>query len=88
MAGRSELARLARQIAGSDVPGVPSPCVSVCRMDPVSGLCEGCCRTIGEIAAWSALDDEAKRAVWHAIAQRAVAAVPLTLPSPRSGEEK
>ena len=43
---------------------VPSPCIDVCLMDAKSGLCEGCLRTIDEIAAWSTLDDDAKRAVW------------------------
>ncbi|MCW5635661.1 MAG: DUF1289 domain-containing protein [Rubrivivax sp.] len=49
---------------------VPSPCVNVCRMDEASGLCEGCLRTIDEIAAWGQLDDEAKRAVWVRLEQR------------------
>jgi hypothetical protein len=39
-------------------------------MNPASGYCEGCWRTIDEIAAWSKLDDEAKRCVWLALAQR------------------
>jgi len=52
---------------------VPSPCINVCRMDPRSGLCEGCLRTIDEIAAWSQWPDTAKREVWQAIeARRAV----------------
>ena len=33
-------------------------------MSPVTGLCEGCLRTIDEIAAWSRMDDHEKRAVW------------------------
>lgn len=49
---------------------VPSPCISVCRMNPVSGLCEGCQRTIDEIAAWSRMDDPEKRAVWRMIEER------------------
>jgi predicted Fe-S protein YdhL (DUF1289 family) len=49
---------------------VPSPCISVCRMSDATGLCEGCLRTIDEIAAWSVLDDDARRAVWDAIAMR------------------
>jgi len=49
---------------------VPSPCVSICRMNEATGLCEGCLRTIDEIAAWSVLDDDARRAVWDAIAMR------------------
>jgi predicted Fe-S protein YdhL (DUF1289 family) len=39
-------------------------------MDPVSGLCTGCCRTLDEIAAWSVLDDDAKRAVWARLPAR------------------
>lgn len=53
---------------------VPSPCVSVCRMDARTGLCEGCYRTIDEIARWSALPDAERRAVWRAIAARRAAA--------------
>ncbi|MGF6965984.1 putative Fe-S protein YdhL (DUF1289 family) [Paraburkholderia sp. WC7.3g] len=49
---------------------VPSPCISVCRMDASTGWCEGCLRTIDEIAGWSMLDDDAKRAVWDAIEAR------------------
>ena len=43
--------------------GVASPCVSVCRMDESTGWCEGCWRTIDEIATWSRLDDAAKRGI-------------------------
>ena len=52
---------------------VPSPCSSVCRMSPSTGLCEGCLRTLDEIGAWSGLAATAKRQVWQAIAQRALA---------------
>ena len=50
--------------------GVPSPCISVCRMDARSGWCEGCLRTIDEIAGWSVMDDEQKRRVWQLLPQR------------------
>ena len=43
--------------------GVPSPCNNVCRMNPDIGLCEGCLRTLDEIAAWSSLSNDEKRAV-------------------------
>nr|NDG60814.1 DUF1289 domain-containing protein [Betaproteobacteria bacterium] len=36
-----------------------SPCVSVCRMDPLRQLCEGCLRTLDEIAAWGTLSEAA-----------------------------
>jgi predicted Fe-S protein YdhL (DUF1289 family) len=50
---------------------VPSPCINVCRIDPASGLCAGCRRTLDEIAAWSRLDDTGKRVVWAQLARRA-----------------
>jgi predicted Fe-S protein YdhL (DUF1289 family) len=59
----------ARDTAQSIAP-VPSPCINVCRMDPANGLCEGCLRTIDEIANWSSFDDAAKRAVWDEIERR------------------
>ncbi|MEW6099315.1 MAG: DUF1289 domain-containing protein [Pseudomonadota bacterium] len=49
---------------------VRSPCVGVCRMDPATGWCEGCLRTIDEIASWSSLSDEDKRAVWVRLRER------------------
>jgi uncharacterized protein len=42
---------------------VPSPCNKVCRIDPLTGWCEGCLRTLTEIGAWSQLDDDDKRSV-------------------------
>jgi predicted Fe-S protein YdhL (DUF1289 family) len=49
---------------------IPSPCLSVCRMDAAGTLCLGCYRTLDEIALWSRADDATKRQVWAAIAQR------------------
>jgi len=49
---------------------VPSPCTSVCTMHPQSGLCNGCFRTLDEIAQWSTATDKTKRAIWVAILQR------------------
>lgn len=47
-----------------------SPCVSVCKMNSVSQLCEGCFRTRDEIAAWSSAGNAAKQDVWQRIEQR------------------
>ena len=52
---------------------VPSPCVDICRMDEATGLCEGCLRTLDEIACWSLLDDAEKQAVCNELALRRVA---------------
>jgi len=53
---------------------VPSPCISVCAIDPGNGYCIGCFRTLDEIAAWVGLDAEARLAVWDAIEKRKKAA--------------
>jgi predicted Fe-S protein YdhL (DUF1289 family) len=49
---------------------VPSPCISICRMDAVTGWCEGCFRTLDEIAAWGMASDEERRAVWMQLVAR------------------
>lgn len=49
---------------------VPSPCMSICRMDSHSGLCEGCFRSLDEIRFWSQSDDAAKKRIWIALAER------------------
>ena len=49
---------------------VDSPCINVCTMDPASGLCAGCFRTLAEIGAWSSLDDGHRLAVLAAVARR------------------
>ncbi len=56
------VAELAQQVAA--LPQVPSPCQSVCVMHADTGWCEGCLRTLDEIAAWGRMDNPAKRAVW------------------------
>ena len=53
-----------------DGADIPSPCISICRMNDTTALCEGCFRTRDEIAAWSGADDAGKRAVWRTIGQR------------------
>jgi predicted Fe-S protein YdhL (DUF1289 family) len=55
---------------------IPSPCNSVCVMDPVDGLCQGCRRTLDEISNWSLMSAVDKRAVWERIEKR-IAVKPL-----------
>lgn len=58
-----------------DAGPVPSPCISICRLHPQTGWCEGCQRRLEEIGAWSGLNDSGRRAVWRRIlARRASAA--------------
>lgn len=56
--------------ARAQAENLPSPCISVCTMNATSQLCDGCFRTLDEIASWSLMDDEGKRMVWSRIEQR------------------
>jgi predicted Fe-S protein YdhL (DUF1289 family) len=47
-----------------------SPCSAVCVLDPATGFCRGCFRTIAEIAAWPSLDAEEKRRILAALPER------------------
>lgn len=49
---------------------VASPCIRLCRLDPETGLCLGCRRTMEEIAGWSAMDPAARRAVMDSLPLR------------------
>jgi uncharacterized protein len=49
---------------------MPSPCIGICRMDAGSGLCEGCFRTMDEIAYWRTATEDVKRTVWMEIKRR------------------
>lgn len=37
-----------------------TPCVGICRLDP-GGLCEGCRRSLDEIARWGTMSDDERR---------------------------
>jgi predicted Fe-S protein YdhL (DUF1289 family) len=56
---------------------VESPCVKICVVDPATRLCLGCHRTIEEIAGWSAMTPEARRAVMAELPGRAERAKPV-----------
>ena len=47
-----------------------SPCIGVCKLDPVTQLCEGCFRTLEEIAGWGQATPAQKRAVLALVEER------------------
>lgn len=47
-----------------------SPCINICRIDPGTGWCEGCARTIDEIAGWNARPADERRAILARVASR------------------
>lgn len=53
-----------------DVAVIPSPCVGICRMDPVTDWCAGCYRSIPEITVWSTASRETKLGIWRQIQER------------------
>lgn len=61
---------------------ISSPCIKVCVMDPASGICVGCGRTLDEIARWSSMTDAERAEIMSALPDRApsgahhVAAIP------------
>lgn len=50
---------------------IESPCVKICVVHPEARLCVGCLRSIDEIAAWSRMTPEARRAVMAELPGRA-----------------
>jgi predicted Fe-S protein YdhL (DUF1289 family) len=55
---------------GADSASVASPCTSVCIIDPVTGLCGGCFRTLEEISGWIDFSTAEKRTVIAALGAR------------------
>jgi len=50
-------------------PAVPSPCISVCRLDEHK-VCTGCLRHVEDIRAWRAATDERRREIVRQADQR------------------
>lgn len=40
-----------------------TPCINICKINPHSKLCEGCKRTIDEIAEWIYLTDKQRETI-------------------------
>jgi predicted Fe-S protein YdhL (DUF1289 family) len=51
-----------------------TPCVAVCTIDPKTGLCLGCGRTLPEIARWPRLEPAERVAIMASLAARMSAA--------------
>jgi uncharacterized protein len=48
----------------------PSPCTGICRIEPETGWCLGCRRTLNEIADWAMLSARGKAAILNELRQR------------------
>jgi uncharacterized protein len=49
---------------------IESPCIDVCVIDPETGLCRGCARTLEEIAAWTTYTPAERRRITLELGQR------------------
>lgn len=50
---------------------IDSPCIKICVIHPDAKICVGCHRTGDEIAIWSRLTPEARRAIMADLPERA-----------------
>jgi predicted Fe-S protein YdhL (DUF1289 family) len=70
MSAITRLKDRAQQVLASYSVHVPSPCVSICVINPNSGLCEGCLRNLEEVAGWGQMPSVQQREVWQRIQKR------------------
>jgi predicted Fe-S protein YdhL (DUF1289 family) len=54
----------------ANVPAIASPCNKVCTVEPASGLCIGCGRSLAEIASWIGLSDAERSRIMAELPQR------------------
>ncbi|RYE33545.1 MAG: DUF1289 domain-containing protein [Hyphomicrobiales bacterium] len=50
--------------------GASTPCIQICVIDPVNKLCEGCGRTLAEIAQWGRLSEAERLAIMALLPER------------------
>jgi len=60
----------ARRATICSVTSLRSPCTKNCRLDPATGLCRGCLRTIDEIARWGGASAAEQQRILAAIEER------------------
>lgn len=61
------------ELVAPEPASIASPCVNVCTIDPATGWCLGCGRTIPEIMNWSAKPADERRAIRAALPPRMAA---------------
>lgn len=58
-------------VNSATVAPILSPCVGVCSINPVTGYCEGCLRTLTEIAQWRSYSHAERRQIMIVLPSRA-----------------
>ncbi len=67
---------------------LPSPCISICQIDPVTGNCLGCYRSRQEIARWSAMSTDEQAELLQTLKQRRSEKTGLLPRRPRRRQQK
>ena len=67
---------------------LPSPCISVCQMDPSDGDCLGCYRTRAEIASWRSMDEAEQLLLLDILSERRAAATGVKRRRPRRQSQR
>ena len=49
---------------------LPSPCVSICKLNKLTGFCEGCFRTENEIALWPSMNNDERLSLLPILRER------------------
>ena len=49
---------------------LPSPCISICKLNKSTGFCDGCFRTINEISEWPSMTDVERMSLLEILRQR------------------
>ena len=49
---------------------LPSPCISICKLNKSTGFCDGCFRTINEISEWPSMTDVERMSLLETLRQR------------------
>ena len=52
---------------------IKSPCIKVCKIDPINNLCLGCGRTIKEISDWINLESKEREKILLKLKDRSIA---------------
>jgi len=49
---------------------VSTPCIKICTLNPQTGICAGCGRTLEEIARWGGMTESERRRIMELLPQR------------------
>ncbi|MAC61667.1 MAG: DUF1289 domain-containing protein [SAR116 cluster bacterium] len=49
---------------------LPSPCISICKLNKSTGFCDGCFRTTKEIAKWPSMSDAERWSLLEKLRER------------------